>query len=126
MQENKACLLCRRFTERRTGTQELFMYLRSLSTWRRRATGYFKTDKSFSIGVNTMTPNYPQLVADTVSELPVTRQAEVYHFAQFMKKEKKIETKKKALAGSSVFDLFGSATSKVTDASVKHDRYLYE
>lgn len=73
-----------------------------------------------------MTPNYPQLVADTVSELPVTRQAEVYHFAQFMKKEKKIETQKKTLTGSSVFDLFGSATSKVTDASINHDRYLYE
>jgi hypothetical protein len=73
-----------------------------------------------------MTPNFPQLVADTVSELPVTRQAEVYHFAQFMKKEKKIETQKKTLAGSSVFDLFGSVTSKVTDASINHDRYLYE
>jgi hypothetical protein len=73
-----------------------------------------------------MTPNYPQLVADTVSELPVTRQAEVYHFAQFMKKEKKIETQKKTLTRSSVFDLFGSATSKVTDASINHDRYLYE
>jgi hypothetical protein len=29
------------------------------------------------------------IVADTVSELPVTRQAEVYHFVQLMKKEKK-------------------------------------
>jgi hypothetical protein len=41
-----------------------------------------------------MTPNYPQLVADTVSELPVTRQTEVYHFVQFMKKEKKLKRKK--------------------------------
>ena len=73
-----------------------------------------------------MTPNYPQLVADAVSELPVTRQAEVYHFAQFMKKEKTIETQKKTLSSSSVFDLFGTATSKVSDASVNHDRYLYE
>lgn len=73
-----------------------------------------------------MTPNYPQLVADTISELSVTRQAEVYHFAQFMKKEKKIESPKKTLAGSSVFDLFGTVTSKVTDASVNHDKYLYE
>jgi len=81
---------------------------------------------SISTGVNTMTPNYPQLVADAVSELPVTRQAEVYHFAQFMKKEKKNEPQKKTLTKSSVFDLFGSATSKVTDASINHDRYLYE
>jgi hypothetical protein len=82
--------------------------------------------KSVKKGVNTMTPNYPQLVADTISELPVTRQAEVYHFAQFMKKENKIEPFKKTFAGSSVFDLFGTVTSKVTDASVNHDKYLYE
>jgi hypothetical protein len=73
-----------------------------------------------------MAPNYPQLVAETVSELPVTRQVEVYHFAQFMKKEKSAETQKKKLSGSSVFDLFGTAKSKVTDASINHDRYLYE
>lgn len=74
-----------------------------------------------------MTPDYSRLVADTISELPVTRQAEIYHFVQFIKKETKIETPKKALAtGSSVFDLFGTVISKVTDASVNHDRYLYE
>lgn len=73
-----------------------------------------------------MAPNYSQLVADTVSELPVTRQVEVYHFAQFMKKEKKMELAKKNSTGSSVFDLFGTATSKVTDASINHDKYLYE
>jgi hypothetical protein len=73
-----------------------------------------------------MTPNYPQLVADTVSKLPVTKQAEVYHFAQFMKKENKIVTPQKPLTGSSVFDLFGTATSNATDASVNHDKYLYE
>jgi hypothetical protein len=73
-----------------------------------------------------MAPNYPQLVANTVSELPVTRQVEVYHFAQFMKKEKEIETPKKTLKKSSVFKLFGTAISKVTDASVNHDRYLNE
>jgi len=71
-----------------------------------------------------MTPNYPQLVADTISELSVTRQAEVYHFAQFIKKEKKNGITKKVVENESVFDLFGTATSKVSDASVNHDRYL--
>lgn len=73
-----------------------------------------------------MAPNYSQLVANAVSELPITKQAEVYNFAKFMKKEAKGETQKKILASPSVFNLFGTATSKVTDASVNHDRYLYE
>ena len=75
---------------------------------------------------DSMTPNYPQMVADTVSELPVTKQAEVYHFAKFMKSEAKSRTSKKALKSTSVFDLFGTATSKVTDGSINHDKYLYE
>jgi hypothetical protein len=73
-----------------------------------------------------MTPDYAQLVADTVSELPITRQAEVYHFAEFIKKEVKPAMPKKASAEPSVFDLFGTAKSKVADASVNHDKYLYE
>jgi hypothetical protein len=73
-----------------------------------------------------MTPNYPQMVADTVSELPVTKQAEVYHFAKFMKNETKSRSSKKKLKSASVFDLFGTATSKVTDAAINHDKYLYE
>ncbi|MBD3391958.1 MAG: hypothetical protein GF418_07805 [Chitinivibrionales bacterium] len=73
-----------------------------------------------------MTPNYPQMVAETVSELPVTKQAEVYHFAKFMKGETKAKTTRKPLKGPSVFDLFGTATSKVTDAAASHDKYLYE
>jgi hypothetical protein len=44
-----------------------------------------------------MNPDYPQLVADTVSELPITGQAEVYHFAQFIKKEKNHASEKNAL-----------------------------
>ena len=73
-----------------------------------------------------MTPNYPQLVADTISELPITKQAEVYHFAEYMKNGLKTKHVKKPLKNPSVFDLFGTATSKVTDASVNHDKYLYE
>ena len=73
-----------------------------------------------------MTPNYPQLVAETVSELPVTKQAEVYHFAEFMKSETKNKITKRPLKGASVFNLFGTATSKVTDAAANHDKYLYE
>ena len=73
-----------------------------------------------------MTPNYPQMVADTVSELPVTKQAEVYHFAKFMKNETKNRNSKKKLKSTSVFDLFGTATSKVTDGAINHDKYLYE
>ena len=71
-----------------------------------------------------MTPNYSQMVAETVSELPVTKQAEVYHFAKFMKSETK--NTRKPLKGASVFDLFGTATSKVTDGAANHDKYLYE
>jgi hypothetical protein len=73
-----------------------------------------------------MTPNYPQLVADTVSHLPITKQAEVYHFAKYMKNEIKTKTPKKTGKTTSVFDLFGTAHSKVTDASMNHDKYLYE
>jgi hypothetical protein len=75
-----------------------------------------------------MTPNYPQMVADTVSELPITKQAEVYHFAKFMKSEttSKVKSTRKPLKGGSVFDLFGTATSKVTDGAANHDKYLYE
>ena len=73
-----------------------------------------------------MTPNYPQMVADTISELPITKQAEVYHFAEYMKKGIKAKQSKKPVAKTSVFDLFGTATSKVTDVSINHDKYLYE
>ena len=73
-----------------------------------------------------MTPNYPQMVADAISELPVTKQAEVYHFAEYMRKESRFKTNRKTLKNASVFDLFGTATSKVTDASIHHDTYLYE
>ena len=73
-----------------------------------------------------MTPNYPQMVADTISDLPITKQAEVYHFAEYMKNEIKTKTTRKTLKSTSVFDLFGTATSKVTDASINHDKYLYE
>jgi hypothetical protein len=73
-----------------------------------------------------MTPNYPQMVADTVSELPITKQAEIYQFAKFMKSETKVKNKKKPVKNSSVFDLFGTATSKVTDGAANHDKYLYE
>ena len=73
-----------------------------------------------------MTPNYPQMVADTISELPITKQAEVYHFAAYMKKGIKVKHSRKSLNKTSVFDLFGTATSKVTDASINHDKYLYE
>lgn len=73
-----------------------------------------------------MTPNYPQMVADTISELPITKQAEVYHFAEYIKKGLKSKHSKKPVKKTSVFDLFGTATSKVTDASINHDKYLYE
>ena len=73
-----------------------------------------------------MTPNYPQMVAETVSELPVTKQAEVYHFAKFMKSETKVKAARRPTKGASVFDLFGTATSKVTDGAANHDKYLYE
>ncbi len=73
-----------------------------------------------------MTPNYPQMVAETVSELPVAKQAEVYHFAKFMKNESKIKNTRKSPKGGSVFDLFGTAKSKVTDGAANHDKYLYE
>ncbi len=73
-----------------------------------------------------MTPNYPQMVADTISDLPVTKQAEVYHFAEFMKNGIKTRPSRKTQKNASVFDLFGTATSKVTDASINHDKYLYE
>ena len=68
---------------------------------------------------------YAQLVAKTMSELPITKQAEVYHFAQFIKKTLKAKLKKNKRTNSSVFDLFGTATSNVTDASINHDKYLY-
>ncbi len=73
-----------------------------------------------------MTPNFPQMVAETISELPVTRQAEVYHFAKFMKTETKIKNAGKVLRKASVFALFGTAISKVTDGAANHDKYLYE
>jgi len=73
-----------------------------------------------------MTPNYPRMVAKTVSELPITKQAEVYHFAGFVKNETKLRSTGKAGKGGSVYDLFGTATSKVTDGAANHDRYLYE
>lgn len=73
-----------------------------------------------------MAPNYPQMVAEAISELPVAKQAEVYHFVKFIKNETKIKHTVKTTKGASVFDLFGSATSKVTDASINHDQYLYE
>jgi hypothetical protein len=72
-----------------------------------------------------MIPNYPQMVADTVSKLPINKQAEVYHFAKFMKSKTQVKSNRKPKKGS-VFDLFGTATSKVTDGSVNHDKYLYE
>lgn len=66
------------------------------------------------------------MVADTISELPITKQAEVYHFAKYMKNEVTSKHSKKPLKNVSVFDLFGTATSKVTDGSINHDKYLYE
>jgi hypothetical protein len=73
-----------------------------------------------------MTPNYPQMVADTIADFPITKQAEVFHFAEYVKNEIKIKSIRKPLKNTSVFDLFGTATSKVTDASINHDKYLYE
>jgi hypothetical protein len=73
-----------------------------------------------------MSPNYPQMVAEAISDLPVKKQAEVYHFVKLIKSEKKLKHTGKNSKGASVFDLFGSATSKVTDASINHDQYLYE
>jgi hypothetical protein len=73
-----------------------------------------------------MTPNYPRMVADAISELPVTKQAEVYHFVKYFKTKSKFKHTGKTANMYLFFDLFGSATSKVTDASINHDRYLYE
>jgi hypothetical protein len=75
-----------------------------------------------------MDQNYPKLVADTVSELPITRQAEVYHFAQFIKNTSRRPSHpaRRSAKRQSVFDLFGTVKSTVTDGSINHDKYLYE
>ncbi len=73
-----------------------------------------------------MPPNYPQMVAETVSELPINKQVEVYHFAKFIKSETKIKNTGKSSKRASVFDLFGTATSRVIDGAANHDKYLYE
>jgi hypothetical protein len=76
-----------------------------------------------------MDQNYPKLVADTVSELPITRQAEVYHFAQFIKStasQRSTHTARRSVKRQSVFDLFGTVKSTVTDGSINHDKYLYD
>ena len=72
-----------------------------------------------------MPSDYSRLIANTVERLPIKKQAEIYHFAQYVKSTSK---KKNApsIKKKSVFDLFGTVTSKVTDASINHDRYLYE
>ena len=73
-----------------------------------------------------MVPNYPQLIAKAISELPIAKQAEVYQFAQFLKQSLKARFSKQKAEKQSVFDLFGTAKSDVTDASINHDKYLYE
>jgi hypothetical protein len=75
-----------------------------------------------------MSPNYPKLIAETVQVLPVPEQAEVYNFAEFVrtKTPTRRPVRRSALRQKSVFDLFGKAVAKVTDASINHDKYIYE
>ncbi|MBL8028472.1 MAG: DUF2281 domain-containing protein [Fibrobacteres bacterium] len=75
-----------------------------------------------------MTPNFSKLIAETVQTLPVDEQEEIYHFAEFIrtKEAQKPVVRRSTLKRKSVFDLFGKTVAKVTDASVNHDKYLYE
>ncbi|OGJ87233.1 MAG: hypothetical protein A2268_06810 [Candidatus Raymondbacteria bacterium RifOxyA12_full_50_37] len=75
-----------------------------------------------------MAPNYPKLIAETVQVLPVPEQAEVYTFAQFVrtKSDEHRPLRRSNRKQRSVFSMFGKATAKVTDASINHDKYIYE
>lgn len=60
-----------------------------------------------------------------MATLPTEKQAEVYDFAKFLKKNTPTrikKTKKKA----SILDLIGMGESGCSDISINHDKYLYE
>ena len=73
-----------------------------------------------------MTPNYPEIVAETIAGLPVAKQAEVLDFAEFVRLGVGSKIQPSRRKSGSVLGLFGTCKSSVTDGSVNHDRYLYE
>ena len=73
-----------------------------------------------------MTPNYPEIVAETIAGLPVAKQAEVLNFAEFVRLSVASKIQPSRRQPGSVLGLFGTCKSCATDGSVNHDRYLYE
>lgn len=71
-----------------------------------------------------MAPDYPKMVAATLEQLPLNKQVEVYRFVEFLKHEEKNGKNGEKRKKGSVFDLFGTVKSKVSDASENHDKYL--
>jgi len=72
-----------------------------------------------------MAANYVKLTSNTMSALPVNKQAEVYSFAKYRReRSKKKATKKKKT--TSVLDIIGLGESGHSDISINHDTYLYE
>lgn len=76
-----------------------------------------------------MANNYPKFIAETVKDLPVKEQAEVYDFAKFLKARNNVKKSRnpnvKTKPRHSILDLCGIGESDVTDGSINHDKYLY-
>ena len=75
-----------------------------------------------------MATDYVRLTSGAMEKLPVSRQAEVYDFVEFLKSRApaKMHTLPKKKRTASVLDLIGTGASHVGDVSVNHDKYLYE
>jgi len=73
-----------------------------------------------------MAADYARQVADLVSKLPVKTQAEVLRFTRLARRRSAGGNRLRKARRLSVFSLFGSVTGTVADASINHDRYLYE
>jgi len=66
-----------------------------------------------------------KMTVDTMTSLPVEKQAEVYDFARFLKARTKPMIKKNDRSCSAL-GLIGIGKSGKGDIALNHDKYLYE